>query len=147
MYRIWSFLAKYSLLLVFDALIATVWANIDDQSNHSFVEFKIRDHAPGGFQPGLQTRMGMSFRCIKVKAHGVPRTEPPHFRTPINRPPLAKHERRSDFQGERCAPFVPTVLQPRAKPPVIPTNRECTFVSNYDIIWPKSVNRTSIHLW
>lgn len=48
MYRVWSFVTNYSLLLIFGALIALVWANIDAESYHHFVEFKIWDHAPVG---------------------------------------------------------------------------------------------------
>ncbi len=49
MYRVWNFLTNYSLLLIFGALIALVWANIDAQSYHEFVEFKIWDYAPIGY--------------------------------------------------------------------------------------------------
>ncbi|MGJ8627599.1 MAG: Na+/H+ antiporter NhaA [Sulfitobacter sp.] len=48
MYRVWNFLTNYSLLLIIGALIALVWANVDYASYHSFVEFKIWDHAPIG---------------------------------------------------------------------------------------------------
>ncbi|AXI41295.1 Na+/H+ antiporter NhaA [Sulfitobacter sp. SK011] len=53
MYRVWSFLTNYSLLLIFGAVIAVVWANVDYESYHHFVEFKIWDHAPiGHLHPG-----------------------------------------------------------------------------------------------
>lgn len=48
MYRVWNFLTNYSLLLIIGAVIALVWANVDYGSYHSFVEFKIWDHAPIG---------------------------------------------------------------------------------------------------
>ena len=48
MYRVWNFVTNYSLLLIIGALIALVWANIDAESYHSFVEFTIWDHAPVG---------------------------------------------------------------------------------------------------
>ncbi|MEM9234133.1 MAG: Na+/H+ antiporter NhaA, partial [Pseudomonadota bacterium] len=48
MYRVWNFVTNYSLLLIAGALIALVWANIDADSYHHFVEFKIWDHAPIG---------------------------------------------------------------------------------------------------
>ncbi|QHQ35506.1 Na+/H+ antiporter NhaA [Algicella marina] len=38
MYRVWGFLADYSLLLVIGALIALVWANVDPYGYHHFVE-------------------------------------------------------------------------------------------------------------
>ena len=38
MYRVWGFLAEYSLLLILGALIALVWANIDPYGYHHFVE-------------------------------------------------------------------------------------------------------------
>ncbi|MEN9061448.1 Na+/H+ antiporter NhaA [Ponticoccus litoralis] len=60
MYRVWNFLASYSLLLIFGALAALVWANLDviapvagnphywADTYHNFVEFVIWDHAPIG---------------------------------------------------------------------------------------------------
>ncbi len=48
MYRVWGFLADYSLLLIIGAVIALIWANIDAASYHHFVEFVIWDHAPIG---------------------------------------------------------------------------------------------------
>lgn len=48
MYRVWNFLTNYSLLLIFGALIALVWANIDANSYHHFIHFVIWDHAPIG---------------------------------------------------------------------------------------------------
>ena len=41
MYRVWSFLTNYSLLLIIGALTALVWANIDPHSYHHFVEFPV----------------------------------------------------------------------------------------------------------
>ena len=56
MYRVWNFLTNYSLLLIIGALIALVWANIDADSYHHFVEFKIWDHAPiGHYHDGHRT--------------------------------------------------------------------------------------------
>ncbi|MDO6481285.1 Na+/H+ antiporter NhaA [Shimia thalassica] len=56
MYRVWNFLTNYSLLLILGALIALVWANIDYESYHHFVEFKIWDHAPiGHYHDGHRT--------------------------------------------------------------------------------------------
>ena len=60
MYRVWNFLTNYSLLLIFGALIALVWANLDliapvagdphywADTYHYFVDFVIWDHAPIG---------------------------------------------------------------------------------------------------
>jgi len=48
MYRVWSFLTNYSLLLIFGALTALVWANIDADSYHHFVDLTLWDHAPIG---------------------------------------------------------------------------------------------------
>ena len=48
MYRVWHFVAEYSLLLIFGAIIALIWANIDAHSYHAFTEFVIWDHAPIG---------------------------------------------------------------------------------------------------
>ncbi|MCV6596213.1 MAG: Na+/H+ antiporter NhaA [Mangrovicoccus sp.] len=43
MYRVWSFVANYSLLLISGAVIALIWANTDPHSYHDFVEFVIAD--------------------------------------------------------------------------------------------------------
>lgn len=41
MYRVWNFIFNYSLLLVTGALIALIWANINPDSYHHFVEYPI----------------------------------------------------------------------------------------------------------
>ena len=41
MYRVWNFVTNYSLLLIFGALIALVWANLDADSYHHFVEYEL----------------------------------------------------------------------------------------------------------
>ena len=41
MYRVWNFLANYSLLLIFGALIALVWANTNPHSYHHLVEYPL----------------------------------------------------------------------------------------------------------
>ena len=43
MYRVWNFVTNYSLLLIFGAIIALIWANLDAGSYHDFVEFVIID--------------------------------------------------------------------------------------------------------
>lgn len=48
MYRVWNYVAEYSLLLILGAITALIWANIDADSYHHFVEFVIWDHAPIG---------------------------------------------------------------------------------------------------
>ncbi|MFD2740836.1 Na+/H+ antiporter NhaA [Sulfitobacter aestuarii] len=48
MYRVWSFLTRYSLLLVIGALLALVWANLDETSYRSFVDFTLWKDAPIG---------------------------------------------------------------------------------------------------
>ena len=48
MYRVWNFINNYSLLLILGAVLALIWANIDADSYHHFVEFVIWDHAPIG---------------------------------------------------------------------------------------------------
>jgi NhaA family Na+:H+ antiporter len=48
MYRVWNFITNYSLLLIFGAITALIWANVNPHSYHAFVEFKIWDHAPIG---------------------------------------------------------------------------------------------------
>jgi len=41
MYRVWNFITNYSLLLIFGALIALIWANIDAKSYHHLVEYPV----------------------------------------------------------------------------------------------------------
>ena len=41
MYRVWNFIAQYSLLLIGGAVLALIWANIDPHSYHHFVEYPI----------------------------------------------------------------------------------------------------------
>ncbi|MEO1641070.1 MAG: Na+/H+ antiporter NhaA [Pseudomonadota bacterium] len=41
MYRVWNFVTNYSILLILGAAIALVWANIDADSYHHFVEFEL----------------------------------------------------------------------------------------------------------
>ena len=41
MYRVWNFVTNYSLLLIFGAIIALIWANTDATSYHHFVDFVI----------------------------------------------------------------------------------------------------------
>ncbi|MBU2983488.1 Na+/H+ antiporter NhaA [Lentibacter algarum] len=48
MYRVWGFLAEYSLLLISGAVIALIWANTNPDSYHQFTHFVIWDHAPIG---------------------------------------------------------------------------------------------------
>lgn len=44
MYRVWNFITNYSLLLISGAVIALIWANVNPNSYHDFVEFVIVDH-------------------------------------------------------------------------------------------------------
>ncbi|MEC7764351.1 MAG: Na+/H+ antiporter NhaA [Pseudomonadota bacterium] len=41
MYRVWNFIANYSVLLVGGALIALVWANLDGESYRQFVHYPL----------------------------------------------------------------------------------------------------------
>lgn len=43
MYRVWNFVTNYSLLLIAGAITALIWANIDADSYHHFVDFVIID--------------------------------------------------------------------------------------------------------
>jgi NhaA family Na+:H+ antiporter len=45
MYRVWNFLANYSLLLILGAVIALIWANTSPESYHYFVEYPLLDHS------------------------------------------------------------------------------------------------------
>ena len=44
MYRVWNFVASYSLLLIAGACVALLWVNIDANSYHDFVEFVLIDN-------------------------------------------------------------------------------------------------------
>ena len=48
MYRVWNFLVNNSLLLIMGAVIALIWANIDNQSYQAFVHFQIWEDGPIG---------------------------------------------------------------------------------------------------
>lgn len=41
MYRVWSFITNYSLLLIMGAILALIWVNVDSHSYHAFVEYPI----------------------------------------------------------------------------------------------------------
>jgi Na+:H+ antiporter, NhaA family len=44
MYRIWSFVTTYSLLLIGGAILALIWANTNAASYHAFVDYVLIDH-------------------------------------------------------------------------------------------------------
>ena len=48
MYRVWQFVTEYSLLLIFGAVIALIWANVDYQSYAAFTEYELWEDAPIG---------------------------------------------------------------------------------------------------
>ena len=41
MYRVWSYITNYSILLIAGALIALIWANVDAHSYHHFIEYPL----------------------------------------------------------------------------------------------------------
>ncbi|QIE57059.1 Na+/H+ antiporter NhaA [Pikeienuella piscinae] len=45
MYRVWGYLAEYSLLLIIGAVAALIWANTSPDSYHYFVNYPLVDHA------------------------------------------------------------------------------------------------------
>ncbi len=45
MYRIWSFVTNYSLLLIFGAVLALLWANTNPDSYHHFVDCVLVDQS------------------------------------------------------------------------------------------------------
>ena len=56
MYRVWNFITNYSLLLIFGALTALIWANTNPESYHHFVDFEIWENAPiGQLEDGIRT--------------------------------------------------------------------------------------------
>ncbi|MCY4542020.1 MAG: Na+/H+ antiporter NhaA [Rhodobacteraceae bacterium] len=44
----WTFITRYSILLITGALIALIWANISPEHYHSVVEFVLIEHSPIG---------------------------------------------------------------------------------------------------
>jgi Na+:H+ antiporter, NhaA family len=48
MYRTWTFITTYSLLLIAGAVVALIWANVDAASYHAFIEMTLWDHGPIG---------------------------------------------------------------------------------------------------
>ncbi|MEO8529829.1 MAG: Na+/H+ antiporter NhaA [Deltaproteobacteria bacterium] len=61
MYRVWTFLANYSLLLVIGALVALVWANVDAHSYHAMVDFVPFSGLPGANLHFLVNDVFMAF--------------------------------------------------------------------------------------
>ncbi|MBR9650951.1 Na+/H+ antiporter NhaA [Thalassovita aquimarina] len=56
MYRVWNFLTNYSLLLIFGAVTALIWANVDPHSYHEIVHLKLWEDAPiGSLHDGHRT--------------------------------------------------------------------------------------------
>ncbi|MDQ7070587.1 MAG: Na+/H+ antiporter NhaA [Rhodobacterales bacterium] len=56
MYRVWNFLANYSLLLISGSLIALFWANTNPESYHHFVDTVLWANAPiGNLENGVRT--------------------------------------------------------------------------------------------
>ena len=50
--NVWNFIQEYSVLLIFGALSALIWANIHYDSYHHIVDFVILDHSPVGHLHG-----------------------------------------------------------------------------------------------
>ena len=48
MYRVWSYVADYSLLLISGAAIALFWANVAPDSYHALVHFPLWSGGPVG---------------------------------------------------------------------------------------------------
>ncbi|PRY95708.1 sodium/proton antiporter (NhaA family) [Hasllibacter halocynthiae] len=65
MYRVWNFVTNYSLLLIAGALIALVWANVDADGYHHFVEWVVWDHAPIG-HPHYDAAGAVEYRTLTL---------------------------------------------------------------------------------
>ncbi|ARO14621.1 Na+/H+ antiporter NhaA [Ketogulonicigenium robustum] len=63
MYRIWNFIAQYSLLLVGGAVIALLWANLAPLGYHHFVETPLWVGAPIGV---LEMHSGVAVRVLTL---------------------------------------------------------------------------------
>ncbi|WP_434289025.1 Na+/H+ antiporter NhaA [Celeribacter sp. SCSIO 80788] len=44
MYKIWNFITNYSLLLIFGAITALIWANVDASSYHALVDYPLAEN-------------------------------------------------------------------------------------------------------
>ena len=63
MYRIWSFITQYSLLLIGGAVIALIWANTAPDSYHHFIHMPLWTDAPVGM---LETHEGVTSRVLTL---------------------------------------------------------------------------------
>lgn len=63
MYRVWSYVADYSLLLVSGAAIALFWANLSPGSYHALVHFPLWSGGPVG---ALESHGGHSLRVMTL---------------------------------------------------------------------------------
>ena len=63
MYRIWSYVADYSLLLISGAVIALVWANVAPDSYHALVHFTLWSGGPVG---ALESHDGVVQRVMTL---------------------------------------------------------------------------------
>lgn len=63
MYRVWSYISDYSLLLISGALIALIWANIDPASYHGLVHFVLWTGGPIG---ALESHDGVTGRVMTL---------------------------------------------------------------------------------
>jgi len=63
MYRVWSFVADYSLLLVSGAVLALVWANLAPDSYHALVHFPLWAGGPVG---ALESHGGETLRVMTL---------------------------------------------------------------------------------
>ncbi len=63
MYRVWTVISTYSLLLISGALAALVWANLSPESYHHFVETPLWTGGPFGV---LETHDGVATRVLTL---------------------------------------------------------------------------------
>ncbi|MCW0000589.1 Na+/H+ antiporter NhaA [Pararhizobium sp. YC-54] len=63
MYRVWSYVADYSLLLIGGAVIALFWANAAPESYHALVHFPLWTGGPIG---ALETHSGSLLRVVTL---------------------------------------------------------------------------------
>lgn len=63
LYRIWNFVAEYSLLLVGGALAALLWANLAPESYHHFIHLPVWTDGPIGV---LETHDGVTTRVLTL---------------------------------------------------------------------------------
>ena len=65
MYRVWGFVANYSLLMIGGALLALIWANLDPHTYHSMVDWTILERSIVGY-PTYADDGSVAYRTLSL---------------------------------------------------------------------------------